>query len=95
MRVLPPAHNFKPLTLNYEFVVKNNDIIKIVGYVSGVIPVKNYEIDNSSNMLLYIKTIYANNLININNSYQIYNSNDKTKIINELYNKSTSNFRLN
>jgi len=83
------------VSMNYEFNCNLNDIVKIVGYVSGVIPTQNYTIINTSYIYCYMKTQNCRNLIYINNIYNgFYNNDNNVKIINEIYNKSTNNFRI-
>jgi PelA/Pel-15E family pectate lyase len=82
------------IIFNTELNVKLGDILKITAFVSGIIPSENYTIDIKSNIYLYIKTLNVKNLININNSYNIFKNNLNIKIINELLNKSTNNFRI-
>jgi hypothetical protein len=79
------------INMNYEFKVKINDIIKIIGSVSGISYTNPlYTIMNTSYLYCYIKTENCKNLISINNIY-----NDcYVKIINEIYNKTISNFRI-
>lgn len=76
-----------------ECKAKINDVIKIVGSISGI-SIANCEIDISSNVYLYLKTLSAQNLINIDNLYNTYSSFNKIKIINEVYNKSINNFTV-
>lgn len=84
------------VSMNYEFKCKPNDIIKIFGYVSGTSPTNPYyTIIDTSYIYCYTKTEYSKNLININNIYnQFYETDDNIKIINSMYNKTISNFRI-
>ena len=83
------------INMNYEFKVKINDIIKIIGSVSGISYTNPlYTIMNTSYLYCYVKTENCNNLISINNIYNDFYKNDNLKIINEIYNKTISNFRI-
>lgn len=85
------------INFNFELKVKINDVVKINGYVSGINNTNPlYSIMNTSYLFYYIKTENCNNLININNVYNcLFENNNRIKIINQLYNKTISNSRIN
>lgn len=89
--IIDPAST--TINITCELKVKNNDEIKIDGFISGVRPVNDYEIDIASNIFIYLKTETITNAISIKNLYNALNINSNVKIANMLFNKSVSNFR--